>query len=330
MLIKRVFMKWLSLVLIMRNRFGIALLLCFLSLALLFSCSPSTEEDSGEGTLSVFVNIPPQAWMVEQIAGDAVEVEVILPPGSEPHVFSPTPKQIMRLGKADFYFHGALPFEQRIAGRIKSAQAVVKVVDITQGVHWREIGEQHENSHDHAHNNDHQNEDSPAHGEGKDPHVWLSVHEIKVMAENIKQAFIEADPKRKEFYRDNYHDLIGEVEDVHTDLKRMLAPYEGRTFYVFHPAFGYFARDYGLRQEAVEIGGRSPTPRQLRELITQAKEEEVRVIFVQPQFDSSSAEVVAEAIGGVAVPLDPLSEDVLANLMEIGERIEEGFGDTEE
>ena len=154
-----------------------------------------------------------------------------------------------------------------------------------------------------------------------DPHVWLSPPEIKIQARNIARALREADPEREEAYEANLEDFLREVDEVHDRLREALAPYRGRTFYVYHPAFGYFARSYGLEQKAVETGGRGPTGRELLSLIEQAREENVRVIFVQPQFRSDSAETIADAINGVVISLDPLAEDVLSNLLDIGDRV---------
>ena len=107
---------------------------------------------------------------------------------------------------------------------------------------------------------------------------------------------------------------------------RALRPHAGQSFYVFHPAFGYFGDTYGLKQQAVESEGKMPAPRQLRALIKKAKAEQVRIIFVQPQFDQRTAEVVAGLIGGVAVPIDPLARDVLKNFREMAAKMEEAFG----
>ncbi len=112
---------------------------------------------------------------------------------------------------------------------------------------------------------------------------------------------------------------------MHTRLRNELLPYKGKTFYVFHPAFGYFAAAFGLKQRAVEAGGRSPSPRQLAALIEQARKEKVRIIFVQPQFDQKGAEAIARAIDGTVINLDPLAYDVLGNFSRIAESLDRSF-----
>jgi len=294
-----------------------------------FSCmqedaeAPQVEED--EEVLSVFVNIPPQKWLVEQIGRELVDVNVLVPPGSDPHVFTPTPSEVMRLGNADIYFHGIMPFGRELARRVGQTGVDIRIVNITSGVEFRDM-QQH--CHDHEHNHDaHEHDHEHQNAEGKDPHVWLSPPELKVQARNIADALRAADRDNKDRYDANLARFIAAADAVHKKLQEMLAPYRGRTFYVFHPAFGYFARSYGLTQEAVETGGRSPTPRHLRNLISEAREEGVKIIFVHPQFESKSAEIVADGIGGEVVMLDPLAGDVLANLVKIGESIADALGE---
>ena len=141
------------------------------------------------------------------------------------------------------------------------------------------------------------------------------------MAGNMASALIDAMPERKESIQKNLASLQHEISALDTRLASILAPHRGKTFYVFHPAFGYFAAAYGLQQKSVEISGKSPTPRQLAALIRQAKEDRVRTIFVQPQFDRKSAETVARAINGTVVPIDPLDQEVLRNLAVSAEAI---------
>ena len=136
------------------------------------------------------------------------------------------------------------------------------------------------------------------------------------------EALAQADPEHAEEYEKNLAILCGELDALHEKIAKKLAPYRGQSFYVFHPAFGHFGKTYGLTQRAVEFEGKQPSSRQLRALIQRAKAEQVRIIFVQPQFDRRTAEVVAESIGGATVPIDPLAKDILKNLDEAAREIE--------
>lgn len=148
---------------------------------------------------------------------------------------------------------------------------------------------------------------------------------LQLMAADMARAMIAHDPAHSVSYEKNLAATTVILEQLHQKIEQELAPHQGASFYVFHPAFGYFAQTYHLRQQAIETGGKSPTPRQLFSLIAQAKKNKARVIFVQPQFDPKSAQAVANAINGEVVPLDALAEDVVANLEIMAAKIQAAF-----
>jgi len=168
------------------------------------------------------------------------------------------------------------------------------------------------------HEHEHEHEDEHGHNATLDPHVWLSPPNLKSMAAIMAAALIEQDSDNEPFYTKNLWLLEALLDDLDESLTKDLAPYKGASFFVFHPAFGYFAHRYHLQQIAVETGGKSPTPKQLFALIRKAREKGVKVIFAQPQFDSRSAMSVAKGIGGKVVPLDPLAENVAENMGKMG------------
>jgi zinc transport system substrate-binding protein len=151
--------------------------------------------------------------------------------------------------------------------------------------------------------------------------VWLDPARLGIIAGNMAQALSEAAPGDSAYFESNLEGLRKDLEAADTAIRTQLAPFAGRTFFVFHPAFGYFADTYGLIQKAVEIEGKSPTPRQLQALIAEAREHQVKTIFVQPQFDAKSAETIAKAIGGEVRPLDDLARNVLGNLHAMADAI---------
>jgi zinc transport system substrate-binding protein len=144
-------------------------------------------------------------------------------------------------------------------------------------------------------------------------------------AQNILDALIRADPAGEEAYRAGFEGFAAELDRVHAELTAALAPLRGRELLVYHPAFGYFAREYGLKQVAVETGGKQPSARELARLIELARERGIRVVFVQPQFSQAGARAVAEAIGGAVVPLDDLPSDYLANLRDLSRKVQEAL-----
>ncbi|HOD50100.1 MAG TPA: zinc ABC transporter substrate-binding protein [Candidatus Hydrogenedentes bacterium] len=291
-----------------------------LCLALTGGCgpgpAPSQSTGVGGGALDVFVSISPLAFLAVRVGGEHVRVHTLLSPGQGPHTFTATPKQVMALGEAAAYFHvGGFPFERELAKRVGASFPSLAVQDLSQGIARRT-----DLAHGHA-------EESPAQhaGEEWDPHVWMSPPMLETMATAAAQTLKRIDPAHADDYDQNLGGVLDDLEVLDRELREKLAPYKGDVFYIYHPALGYFAETYGLHQKSVEVGGKKPAPRQLQELIEQARKDGVRVIFVQPQFDQRAAESVAEAIEGSVAPVDPLREDVLANLREIATSLAEAF-----
>jgi zinc transport system substrate-binding protein len=288
---------------------------------LLGGCAPPGADDSAKGRPTVFVGIPPVAYLAERVSGGHVDVRVLLPPGQDPHTFEFTPKQIAALSRAQLFLTVGLPSEERVVEKIAGTASGPLIKDATAGIPKRRIDapcvDDKENGHEHS--------DQGGHKAAPDPHVWLAPPLLKVLAGNIAAALEQIDPAHADDYRKNLAALRTDLDALNSEIVAALKPYRGQHFLVFHPAFGYFADAYGLRQEAVEAGGKSPTPKQLRTLIQKARDEGVKIIFVQPQFDQRSAQTVAEAIGGRVVHIDPLAKDVLSNLTEVAAKIQQGL-----
>lgn len=288
---------------------------------LLAGCAKSAEAPKpSDGRVPVFVSIVPQATFVKKIGGDAVDVEVMVKPGYEPAAYDPAPSQMRELDRAEVYFAIGVPFEAGQMPRIRSVAPKLWIVKTQDGVPRRRMAESGA-----------QAEDDKAHGEahdahaGYDPHIWLSPKLVKIQAATICRALSKLRPKRKATFEANLRKFDAELDALDKELAKTLAPIRGRSVFVFHPAFGYLCDAYGLRQRAVEIQGKSPGPRQLAALIRHAKREGVSVIFVQPQFSGQSAAVVAKAIGGAVVPLDPLAADYVGNLRAMAKIIRKGL-----
>ena len=154
-----------------------------------------------------------------------------------------------------------------------------------------------------------------------DPHIWLSPPLVAIQARRILVTLQKADPVHQADYEANYKAFISEISELHADLENTFSAKLGLQFMVFHPAWGYFADTYGLKQVPVEIEGKNPKPAQLKKLIEFANQNDVNVIFVQPQFSAKSAEVIARGIHGQVVFADPLAEAWAANLRKVAREI---------
>ena len=160
---------------------------------------------------------------------------------------------------------------------------------------------------------------------GDDPHIWLSLKASVILAENIYTVLAETDPENSSFYKKNFEELKMGLEAAESEIRKMLLPYSGKSFFVFHPSFGYFADEFGLEQIAVESGGKEPSPASLEKIIKEARSGGIKVIIAQPEFSRKSAEVIADAIGGKVLLLNPLDPDYFDTIKKIAEGIKEAF-----
>ena len=288
----------------------------------------------------VFVSIVPQKFFVQQIGKDLVDISVMVQPGADPHTYAPKPKQMIDLSKSKIYFAIGVSFENAWLDKIAAVNPDMRVVHTDHGIeklamaahhHHDDADEHHEgkhhdkNSHDHKkgeHHGDADHDEDHHEHAGLDPHIWLSPPLVKIQARSILAALREVDPEHRNVYDANFKAFSAQIDQLDADIKKIFAGKTGLQFMVFHPAWGYLAHAYGLKQVPIEIEGKNPKPAQLKELIEHAKEREIRVVFVQPQFSTKSAELVAREIGGQVAFADPLAEDWMANLRQIADKFQ--------
>lgn len=317
---------------------------------------PKDLEVAGESNqkINALVSILPQKAFVKAVGGEKVKVSALIPPGGSPATYDPKPSDLANVESADIYFRiGHIPFEKAHAHKFSELNKDLRVVDTSKGVELRYFGVQEAHTHedeggnveqDHEdHLNEENNEDDHhaeelqegMHDEGHqdhdhgydnaqrsvDPHIWLSVLEVKKQVNTIAQSLSEIDPDNSQFYKDNAKEYISELDNLHAEIQERFAQLHSNKLMVFHPAWGYFARDYGLEQVAIEQDGKEPTAKQLQNVISEAREENVKVIFVQSQFNQDIAKSIAEEIGAVVVSVDPLAEDYIPNLHKISEKL---------
>lgn len=276
--------------------------------------------------LNVVVSILPQAYFVEQIGEDRVDVSVMIPPGGNPHTYEPTPSQLTNLSQADIYVKvgSGVEFELEWMDKLVSLNKNMFVCDSSQGIKLISMRahDHDDDARDHAYGEaweHHTEKGHPHHPGGQDPHVWLSPDNAIMMVANIRDALIERDPDNERFYKDNAARLVSELSDLKEEMTQQLAGLENKKFMVFHPSWGYFAADFNLTQIAVEHGGKDPTPKQLIALIEEAQKNGAKVILVSPQFSQKSARAVADEIAGRVESIDPLAKDYMDNLRRLAD-----------
>lgn len=280
----------------------------------LAACRPPAAPD--DGRLRVAVSVPPQAYFVERIGGNRVAVEVMIPPGYSHTEYPLTPGKVRALSRARLYVkvgHPAFEFERDQIDPALATLPGVRVVDMSKGMRLLEegTGEGHE---DHGHGH-----------EGGDPHVWVAPATVAVAARNIAAALEQADPAHATEYRANLRAFESDVAALDREIRARLAGREGAEFMVYHPTWGYFAREYGLEQVAIEAEGKEPSAARLIRLIDHARQDRVRVIFVQAGFPRKSAQVIADAVGARVLVADPQERDWLGNLRRVTRELEEAL-----
>ncbi|GHU49182.1 adhesin [Spirochaetia bacterium] len=275
---------------------------------LLFSGASSEQAFS----TTVVVSILPQAWFIEQIAGDSVKTQVLIGPGQSPHTYELSPHQLAGLSKASFWLLSGAEFELSLVPKVRQLFPKLLIVDGTQGVQLRLL-EAHDG-------------DSHAAIE-YDRHTWLGREPAKIMVAHIRDAFSSICRERQKVYHDACAKILTQIDAAFDRLQTDLKPLYGQTVFVYHPSFGYFLDEFGIKQEAVETGGKEPSARQLRSLIEHAKSAGAATIFVQAQFPVNSAQTVAQATGAQLIPLDPLAPDWLDNIERIGRALKHSIAD---
>jgi zinc transport system substrate-binding protein len=281
--------------------------LSFISLILLvlaFSVSSCQGTNRPDDKIGVVVSIAPQADFVEAVGGEKVIVTVMVPPGADPHTYEPTPSQMVGVSNANIYAKvgSGVEFELAWMDKISQQNKKMLVVDCSKGIQMMEMEEHHGD------------EDDGEHHQGEDPHIWLSPQNAKLMVWNICSGLIQVDPQNESYYTRNRDEYLAKLDALDKDIREGLSRVINRRFIVFHPAWGYFARDYNLEQISIEIGGKEPSAKDIADLIRKAKELGIKIIFAEPQFNPRSAETIAEEIGGRVVFIDPLAEDYISNM----------------
>lgn len=294
--------------------------------AALLCALPTGSLEADPASSRITVSIPPQAWLVDQIGQGRVEVTSLLGPGDSPATFQPTDFQVTEVLRSRLFFRIGVPFENgRWMEAIRSTRRV-PIVDTRRGIDLRPMRSAGRSQGGGEIEPDHPMAQGGARA-GLDPHIWLSPKLLENQARTIADEMMAVDPESVNRLRLNLTQLISELDRLDRRLTTKLAPYRGKTFMVFHPSWGYFANDYGLRQVAIEIEGKEPTDDELTEIQRLARELGTGIIFVQPQIHSRAAEAVAEAIGAKVVEIDPLQPDIISNLQRVADLLVAGFAE---
>lgn len=243
----------------------------------------------------ISVSIIPQQYFLEQLAGDLVEVNVMIPSGASPATYEPSVSQLGKLDQSMVYLRiGYVGFEQSWMDKISSVNPEMKIVDLSEGVETiQENIHEDEDHHGHSHH-------------GTDPHIWMSALNARIIASNIHEELLLLFPGEKDYLKAKFTNFSLLLDSLHQEITYTLEGIENNKFMIYHPALTYFARDYGLEQHSLEIEGKTPSPAHLKEMVDLAHEYQISKIMIQNQFDRKNAEVLARETGSEIIQFDPL------------------------
>lgn len=283
-------------------------------------------DNSTKGNIGILVTIVPQKEMVEAIGGTYVSVSVMVPPGESPHSFEPTPEQMTKVAQAKAYFTvgSGVEFEITHLNTLTEQNPELEVFDCSMGITVLSF-DQHYGQENYQ--GETENGANNSAEQGTDPHIWTSPLNFMKMAENVYVGLVQIDPEHEDAYLANYEQYIDQLEQLHENISSVLDPFSGRSFMVYHPAWGYFGDTYQLEQIAIEEDGQQPGPAGVAALIQQAKDLNISVIFVSPQFDISNAQTIADEINGKVIAIDPLMSNYEETLLQLANDMAQGFGD---
>jgi zinc transport system substrate-binding protein len=275
--------------------------------------------------MQVAVGVAPVEHFAKKIGGELVQTTLLVPAGADAHTYEPKPSQMRALSRVALCLTTGLEFEHAWEARLKGANSKMLMVRTDAGLKKLPMPEGHEGHEDQGHGR--AAKAGHDHHEELDPHVWVSPAQVRQMAATIATAFAKADPAHAKAYAANLAAFQKEIDALDAQIKALFAgvPADKRAFLVFHPAWGYFARDYGLTQTSIEFEGKEPSPRRLAAIVNQAKAKGAKAIFVQPQMSQRAAGTIAKAVGAKLVVADPLAEDWAANLLQVARGFREAL-----
>jgi len=281
-------------------------------LFLAVSCRTETESISKP---VISVSIIPQQYFIEQLAGELAEINVMIPPGASPATYEPSVSQLGKLDRSMTYLRiGYVGFEQSWMDKIASVNPDMRIADLSEGVETI-LEDMHEPEDHHGHSHYGHTHHGP------DPHIWMSVHNARIIAQNIHNELLLIFPGEKDYLQAKLGHFSLLLDSLHLEITSKLEGIENNKFMIYHPALSYFARDYGLEQYSLEIEGKTPSPAHLKEMVDLVHEYQISKVFIQNQFDRKNAEVLARETGAGIIQFDPLDLNWSEQMRYIAEQL---------
>lgn len=286
---------------------------------LIVAANTGLDAEANSDQFEALVTIPPQAFLVKEIAGDRFEANALVPEDGSPHSASMTPKKMRIVREADIYFRVGTPigFEVNNLKVFREENSDMPVKDTSEGIVLKSLDEHY---------------GKPNYGDSRDPgdkaidnHIWLSPANLKKMARNVYDGLKEIDPSGEDYYEKHLENLLKKISEVQSEAGKLLEDFQGRSFLAYHPAWGYMGDEFKLQQVAIQEGGDKPGPQKIREIAKFAREHEIETIIASAQFSPSTAEMVAGSFGGKVASINPMEKEILEEILELAKEIAQGY-----
>jgi zinc transport system substrate-binding protein len=276
-------------------------------LVILFAACQTVKKEQPH---TVTVSILPQKYIIGQIAGNLLQVNVLVPPGSSPHNYEILPSQMKELAKSKVWFQiGLLTFEDAWKEKMVEINKDLLIINSSEGISLIAGSEHQHEEGDHHHD------------EAFDPHVWLAPAEVKTLAKHTLETLQKSYPEHAAEFAKNYDAFIQKTDGLSSQIDQKLAMLKNRNILIFHPALAYFARQFKLEQIPLELDGKEPSPKHMKEMVDLAHQQNIRVIFIQKEFDPAFAQQMAHEINGEVLVIDPLDYNWEKQMLDITEKI---------
>jgi zinc transport system substrate-binding protein len=235
--------------------------------------------------INISVTILPQKGVIKAIGKDKVNVNVMVPPGVSPATYAPNFAQLKKIKNSQIYFTIGVPFDKKYLNKIKEINTSIKIVDFGKWIKK----------------------------ENNNPHIWLSPALLMLQAKVVLNTLIEIDTKNKEFYLKNYLNYIEKLKNLENEGFSVTQ----KAFITFHPSFYYFAKDFLLKEVAIQKEGKNPSFAYLAKVIKIAKKNNIKTVIISPEFPTKYAKIVAGKIGAKVVVISPLNEKPTQTIKEL-------------
>ena len=252
------------------------------------------------GKIGVVVSLGPEVEWVNAVGGDKVNVSLMVPSGSDPHTYEPLPNQLTQVSNAKMYIEigSSIEFENNYMDKIKEANPNMLVVNASQGIQL--IPNSAENE-----------------AETVDPHVWVDPKNAKIMVNNIYNGLVQEDPADKDYFQKNRDQYLQQLDQLDKNTTQLLKGKQNTTILIFHPAFGYYAKDYNLTIVGAMINDEEPSPQRIAMMVDIAKKNNITIVYSEPQYDPKFMQSIASQINGQVLTVSDLDEHYIQNMKNV-------------